>query len=258
VTQAIGWLIAAGVFFAIPLPFVSGAGTLRRLERILFHVLAMQSFAVAGWLLESSGRAGGGWVVLAGFVTVGVFWVGSVRRRIRESRMERLLPVQGPASAPAEGDAVEPGESLEPSGRMILMRLLSLRELPVGSIATPREEIVYADCAAGVRGAVDQIRASGFLRIPMVDGSLDRIIGIVHAKDILRHDAVERNAPPLKSLLRRPLFVGQEKTAASLLETFRSQRSHMAIVVDVFGRTTGLITRDDLFHHLSGGEQEKP
>lgn len=255
-TALIIGLVAGGLLLALPLPWLAGSGNRRRAGRILLHVFAMQAFGVAGWLLGRDARPGAGWMALLGFMVVGAFWLGAVRRRIRESRMERLLPAKEASASLAEGESVEPGERLEPSGRVILMRLLSLRELPVRAIATPREEIVYADCAAGVRAAVEQIRSSGFLRIPMVDGSLDRIIGIVHAKDILRLDAVERNAPPLKSLLRRPLFVGQDRTATSLLEMFRSQRSHLAIVVDAFGRTAGLVTRDDLFRHLSGGEEE--
>ncbi len=61
--------------------------------------------------------------------------------------------------------------------------------------------------------------------------------------------------PPLKTLMRRPLFVSRDRTMATLLELFRSQRGHLAIVVDEYNRTLGLVSRDDVFRHLTGGSE---
>jgi CBS domain containing-hemolysin-like protein len=89
----------------------------------------------------------------------------------------------------------------------------------------------------------------------MVDGSLDRIVGVVHAKDVVPLAVAGRPSPPLKTLMRRPLFVSTDQTAADVLEMFRSQRGHLAIVVDAFNRTLGVVSRDDLFRHLTGGSE---
>jgi CBS domain-containing protein len=247
-------LATLGLALAAPLPFVTGQGTRRRVLRIACHLLALQAFAGAGLSLSRAGRPGGGWLLLLGFVLVGIAWLLGVRRRILDLRGERLQPALDGSRPLAEAEPVEPTERLEPMGRAMLYRLLSLRELPVHAIATPREEIVYANLSSGVAGALEQIRASGFLRIPMADGSLDRIVGIVHAKDVLRLEDLQKSPPPLKSVMRRALFVGAERSATNLLDQFRTQRSHLAIVVDTFNRTVGIVTRDDLFRHLSGGE----
>jgi CBS domain containing-hemolysin-like protein len=249
--------VALGVALAVPLPWVTGPGGRMRVLRIACHLLALQAFGAAGLVLARAGRPGGEWLLLLGFVVVGLAWLGGVRRRILDLRGERLQPVLDGTQSLAEAEPVEPAERLEPTGRAMLHRLLSLRELPIQAIATPREEIVHADLSAGVAGALEQIRASGYLRIPMADGSIDRIVGVVHAKDILRLEDIEKNPPPLKAVMRRALFVGAERSAANLLEQFRTQRSHLAIVVDTFNRTVGLVTRDDLFGHLSGVDAEQ-
>ena len=89
----------------------------------------------------------------------------------------------------------------------------------------------------------------------MVDGTLDRIVGVVHAKDIIPLAVAGRQNPPLKTLMRRPLFVSHDQTTANVLELFRSQRGHLAIVVDAYNRTLGLVSRNDLFRHLTGGSE---
>jgi magnesium and cobalt transporter len=99
------------------------------------------------------------------------------------------------------------------------------------------------------------MRETGHLRIPMVDGSIDRIVGVVHAKDVVPLAIEGGPIRPLKTVMRRPLFVSKETTTAVLLELFRAQRGHLAILVDAYNRTYGLVTREDVFLHLSGGKE---
>ena len=249
--------VALGVVTAVlPLVLAGAGGGGAKQARILLHLVSLQSFGVGGWLLA---RGGGAWLgaaaLLLGFAWTGAFWIASVRRCLTEAPEIDDLASPGVKQdiAPAIVDGAD--SELEPQGRAILRRLLAMREQRIGAIATPREAIVFADCAGGVSEAVDRIRKTRHLRIPMVDGSLDRIVGIVHAKDIIPLAAAGRPNPPLKKLMRRPLFVSRDQTAADVLELFRSQRRHLAIVVDTYNRTLGLVSRDDLFRHLTEGSE---
>jgi len=233
---------------------VRGLSPFAKRLRVALHFLSMVGFCCAGWLLARAGHEWGGLGVVAfAFVWTGLFWVLSIRwRLVRRPPRARLATAVRTDPAPKEGgDAGR--ETLEPENEAVLARLLGMARVKVSDIATPREEIVFADCATGAAGALDRMRESGHLRIPMVDGSLDRVVGIVHAKDIVSHAVGRKPSPPLKSLMRRPLFVTSDRPVSGLLETFRSQRSHLAIVVDVYGRTLGVVTRGDLFRHLTGG-----
>jgi CBS domain containing-hemolysin-like protein len=219
-----------------------------------FHLTSVAGFALAGWLLVDGDA---NWervaFVLFGLCWTGPFWIVALRNR------RAGVGAPGPAveaAAAEEAAALANEETLEPQARRFLDRLLAISRLRVGEIATARDRIVYADCADGLAGALTKIRQSGYLRIPMVDGSLDRIVGVVHAKDLIPSALGGRPAAPLRSVMRRAFFISRDATAASLLELFRAQRGHLAIVVDEYSRTIGLVTRSDFFRHLSGGDEE--
>ncbi len=255
--------LLGGVLLAVP-----GQGIGRKRLRVMVHLLSIIGFAAVGSDLARRGDVWAGVGILAaGFLWTGGFWIASIRRRLRRGmRPQGHSAADGPAgrALPAErlarsaaGDPsaedLAPTEDLDPQEREILRRLLAMGELRVSEIATPRERIVHADCSGGTAEVLDQMQRSRHPRIPVVDGSVDRIVGILHAKDLAPFVLEEKRSPALKGLMRRPLFVSHDRTVASLLELFRSQRSHMAVVVDAYSRTVGLITRSDLFRHLSGG-----
>lgn len=249
-------LALSAAVLTVPLLLLKGRGRTIAQVRILLHLLVFQAFGVAGWLIARDGQIWPGGIVVAfGFVWTGFFWMASVRQRLAEMPEPVDLP-HGSDERPPEAN-IEPGEiaELEPSGQAILARLIAMKERRIGEVVTPREEIVFADCAGGIDEAVDRIRKTRFVRIPMADGSLDRIVGVVHAKDVVPLVVEGRQKPPLKRLMRRPLFVSRDRTMATLLELFRSQRGHLAIVVDEYNRAFGLVSRDDVFRHLTGGSE---
>jgi CBS domain containing-hemolysin-like protein len=219
-----------------------------------FHVASMIGFTSAGWLLVRSESVGAQLAfVLFGFCWTGPFWIASLRNR----HLGSVMAAPPPEEAEPDGESL-PEEGLDPQGQRFLDRLLELSRIQVGELATPRDRIVYAECSEGLGNAIGRIRQSGFLRVPMVDGGLDRIVGVVHAKDIVRIVHGGRATPPLRSVMRRAFFISHTAPAASLLELFRSQRGHLAIVVDEYSRTVGLVTRSDCFRHLSGDEGDAP
>ncbi len=247
---------AAGALFLSPgLLLARGRGSGTKRLRFLIHFLSLVGFAWAGWTLARGGARWAGLAVLGlGAAWIGFFWLVAIRRRLAAMSGSRHRQEREDVESEVGMNVLpRPEEALEPQNRALLKRLLAMGETRVGAIATPREEIVYADCAGGVAEVLRTMRASGHLRIPMADGSIDRIVGVVHAKDLAPLSLGGRPSPALRSLMRRPLFVSRDRTVAGLLEIFRSQRSHLAVVVDEYNRTLGVVTRDDLFHHLLGG-----
>ena len=247
-------LLAVAILLAPAILLAHGTGGRAPYLRGSFHAASMAGFTLAGWLLV---RGGGIWERLA-FVVFGLCWTGPFWIVALHSRHAAGVASSPAVEAADEADEIPPEEPLEPHGRLFFERLLAISRRRVGELVTPREKIVYADCVDGVAGALTKIRNSGFLRMPMVDGNLDRIVGVLHAKDLAPLVLSGRPMPPLRSVMRRAFFISRDATFANLLELFRAQRGHLAVVVDEYNRTVGLVTRSDFFRHLAGGGQEKP
>lgn len=228
-----------------------------RFLRGMIHMTILAAFAVAG---GAHAREGSVWVafaiVAAGTFWSGIFWVLSIRN-IQSNGFEDAIESE-PLPDGESGIAPETAAGLEPAGRALLARFLDLERSPVGEMTIPRDRIVYAELSGGAGEVLAKIRASGHLRIPMADRSLDRIVGVAYAKDLIPHLGEGKPAPPLKGLMRRPIFVSKDRRASGLLDLFRTHRGHLAIVVDEYGRTVGLVTRDDVFRALAGNGEAGP
>ena len=247
-------ILALSVVLALGLLLLPGESRRMRTVRGLVHVASLLGFGLAGWSL---GRGSHGSlaipVLLSGFVLTGILWIVSIRRRFAGGPAEG----QGISDDPGaeERPGIDAAGDLGPQGRAILDRLVEMKRKPIASLGTPRERIVHAERDGGIEAALSLMRRRRFLRIPMVDGSLDRIVGVLHAKDVVPGWLDGTRDRPLKMILRRPLFVSSDRTIASLIELFRSQRGHLAIVVDEYNRTLALVSRDDVFRYLSGEER---
>lgn len=248
-------LLALAILLAPAILLVQGRDRRATYLRGGLHLASMVGFTLAGWLLV---RGDATWERLA-FIVFGLGWTGPFWIVGLRHRHPRPLPAGEAAEAVPEDLLDLPAdEALEPRAQDSLERLLEISRLRVGAIATARDRIVYADCADGLGGALLKIRQSGFLRIPMADGGLDRIVGVIHAKDLIPSAMGGRPAGPLRSMMRRTFFISRDATVAGLLDLFRSQRGHLAIVVDEYNRTVGIVTRSDLFRHLAGGDEDRP
>jgi CBS domain containing-hemolysin-like protein len=164
-----------------------------------------------------------------------------------------------PADAARAGRSDSPGSpgALSAEGEALLLRVLALEALPVESIMTPRERVATVDGSASPADAVERMRASGRARLPVtVDGSLDRILGVVHAKDLVPLVVDGGIATPLRRHVRRCLRVPRDQPVARLLADFRRNRVHFGIVTDPLGRTLGLVTMGDVFARLAGTRAE--
>ncbi len=141
---------------------------------------------------------------------------------------------------------------LEEDERKMIRGVFGLEETAVREIMTPRTDIVALEAEASPQEAVRVIVERGFSRIPIYEGNLDRIAGIVYAKDLIRYLAADAPGRKLRDLARSAFFVPESKRVDDLLTEMRRQRVHMAIVVDEYGGTAGLATIEDLIEEIVG------
>lgn len=137
--------------------------------------------------------------------------------------------------------------------RDILARVLSLGSMTVEEVMTPRLDVFAIDAASGWGEVVELVRRSEHARIPVYRDDLDNIVGVLHAKDLT--PAVSGLAPPpaeWHKLVRSAQYVPESKALVSQLRAFQSGRSHLAIVVDEFGGTSGLVTLEDVLEEVVG------
>ena len=115
-----------------------------------------------------------------------------------------------------------------------------------------RRNIEAIDVETPIEEVLDIAAQSAYTRIPVYRGSLDEVVGILHTKDLVRHYSAHGSEGRLEDLLRPVLHVPETATADHLLEDFREERTHQAIVVDEFGGVEGLVTLEDLLTDMLG------
>jgi CBS domain containing-hemolysin-like protein len=145
--------------------------------------------------------------------------------------------------------------------------VISFRDLQVGQIMTPRTEITAVEVNTPVLDVRDRILKEGISRLPVFEGNLDNVVGILYAKDLLQFlnvaggTAGEDEKMELRRLMHPPLFVPRTKPLRDLLREFRIQQVHMAVVLDEYGGTSGLVTTEDIVEEIVGSiadEYERP
>jgi len=182
---------------------------------------------------------------------------GGVEPTLRESLEEAIDEVVG---EPADRDDLSVVE------RTMLKNLLHFGERLVDDAAVPRADIIAFDVDDSFADLVALFREAGHSRLPVFDDDLDTVIGMVHMKDVYARiattfdDAVSSKAfeaIDVRSLLRTVLFVPSSMRVLDLLARMRSGRTHMAIVVDEFGGTDGLVTIEDLVEQIVGDIEDE-
>jgi len=153
-------------------------------------------------------------------------------------------------------ESEERGIINEEEGEMI-QSVFEFGETIVREIIVPRTNMVNCSHDASIREVLDAIISSGHSRIPVFEGTNDRIVGIVYAKDLLRYWGSDTEITCVQQVMRSPYFVPETKKIEELLQEFRTKRVHMAIVVDEYGGTSGLITIEDLLEELVGEIQDE-
>lgn len=166
-----------------------------------------------------------------------------VRREVEQPVTDeeiRLLMLQG-----AEAGVFDVMESEMVEG------VLRLGDQRSRTVMTPRHEIVWLDLQAPLEENLAKVRESGYSRFPVCDGTLDKVLGMIYAKDLLAR-VLSGEPLDLAQNLRQPLYVPETMPALEMLEQFRRSQVHVALVLDEYGGVEGIITFRDLLESLVG------
>lgn len=144
----------------------------------------------------------------------------------------------------------------EEEGEM-LHSILEFGDMIVRQVMVTRTDMVICPITANLSQLLELINASGHSRIPIFEGTTDSIVGVVYAKDLLRYWGATDDTLTVKAVMRVPFFVPETKAVEALLQDFRSKRVHMAIVIDEYGGTSGLVTIEDLLEEIVGDIQDE-
>lgn len=135
----------------------------------------------------------------------------------------------------------------------LISSIFDFRETIASEIMTPSAEIVCAAETSTVEELVRMINKQGYTRIPIYRENPDHILGILHAKDLLRICAGDSSHPfTIQEYLNPPMLIQESKPITELLQDFQTKKNHMAMVVDEFGSVRGLITLEDVIEEIVG------
>ncbi|MFL4474139.1 hemolysin family protein [Paeniglutamicibacter sp. MACA_103] len=150
-------------------------------------------------------------------------------------------------------DRATEGDELEDEAAEIINSVFDLEDTYVRSVMVPRTDMVTIDKGQGLNAAMDLFLASGCSRIPVIGESADDIFGIVYLKDVAYklHLGPEA-ADVVEDLARKVRYVPESKSVAELLPELQQESTHMAIVIDEYGGTAGLVTLEDLIEEIVG------
>jgi len=171
-------------------------------------------------------------------------WLRQLRGEPEEARGLRAALVD----MLSEEDEEQP---IDPHERALLVNILKLHSQVAADIMVPRVDIMALDVETPFAEAAKQMVEVGHSRVPVFRETLDDIVGMVHIKDMFPH-AVDGSAVALADIARKPLFVAPTMPLLDLLLQMRLSRTHLAIVVDEFGGTDGLVTIEDVIEEIVG------
>jgi len=151
----------------------------------------------------------------------------------------------------------ESEEILEKEEREMIHGIFELESTVAREVMTPRTDMVYLDVSTKLSDVLAIVVAKGHSRIPVYEDNIDNIVGILHVKDLLRCWYESNKEVVLGDMLRPPLLVPETKRIDDLLQKFREEKTHMAIVVDEYGGTAGLVTIEDVIEEIVGEIQDE-
>lgn len=177
----------------------------------------------------------------------GVLALFGIKEEDRQPSMMTLDEMKVMFSGPELEGVIEKPE------RDMLSAVIDFSELVVRQVSIPRTEIVAVEADANLDEILEVVSASHVTKLPVYDDNIDQVLGVLHVRDlidILRHN--ERDQITARSVMREALFVPETISVNALLRQFRAKRQHLAIVMDEYGGTSGLVTLEDLVEEIVG------
>jgi CBS domain containing-hemolysin-like protein len=147
-------------------------------------------------------------------------------------------------------EVVKDEGGIEEEEKELIENIFEFDDTNASEIMAPRADMFVIDVNEELK--LDEIVKSGFTRIPIIDGNMDHVVGILNIKDLLKHQATSDAAIDVRKIMREPYFVPENKKLDNLLQQFKKRKQHMAIVVDEHGGVSGLITLEDALEEIVG------
>ena len=147
-------------------------------------------------------------------------------------------------------EVVEEEGGIEEEEKALIENIFEFDDTNASEIMTPRADMFVIDVNEGLK--LEEIVKSGFTRIPVIEGDIDHVVGILNIKDLLMHQATSDEPIDVRKIMRGPYFVPENKKLDNLLQQFKKRKQHMAIIVDEHGGVSGLITLEDALEEIVG------
>ncbi len=165
-------------------------------------------------------------------------------------------PTDEDAEEEARAEIIQAADDAHAEGAMdadevdMIESVMEFSDTDAAEIMTPRTDLFALDIATDFQAAIDEVCAHGHTRVPVFRETIDNIIGILYAKDLLAHVS----APPatIESIIRKPWFVPETKPLDDLLAEFKARKVHLAVVLDEYGGTAGLVSIEDVLEEIVG------
>ncbi|HEX8802890.1 MAG TPA: hemolysin family protein, partial [Acidimicrobiales bacterium] len=171
-----------------------------------------------------------------------------------------VVPGQGLAEGPylSEGELLAVADMgvdegvIEPDERALIESIIEFGDTLVREVMVPRPDMITVDASFRVADVMEVVLLNGYSRLPVRGEGIDDVIGLVYAKDLMRAERDGKEHERVSEFLRPPRFVPETKRVPEMLREMQQDQFHMAIVVDEYGGTAGLVTLEDLIEELVG------
>jgi putative hemolysin len=154
-------------------------------------------------------------------------------------------------------NASEDETIIEDDEKEMIKSIFEFGETLVREVMVPRIDVMAVPLDLPMLEATDVILKAGHSRVPVYEESIDNVTGVLYAKDLLRYLRDGRTDVPLSKILRSPYFIPESKKVDELLQELQQRRVHMAVVVDEYGGTAGIVTIEDLLEEIVGEIQDE-
>ncbi len=239
---SLGWLVAALLVIGVILLLIQVAGRAVAVQHPTG--VALRVIWPLRWLLALAAPVT--WLLLRAAQRLSPDTTGTARNIFLTEDGLRLLLNVG-----------EEEQFIEADEREMIDSIFRFGETAVVQVMVPRVDVVGLDRSATLQQVLDMVVGCGHSRIPIYEDTIDRIIGVLYAKDLLTYFREGRTEFDIRNLMRMPYFVPESAMVSDLLPDLQRRKTHLAIVVDEYGGTAGIVTIEDLLEEIVGDIQDE-
>ncbi|MBL7500142.1 HlyC/CorC family transporter [Frankia sp. CNm7] len=219
------------------------------------------SYVLVGVMFRTLGRQHAPTVALAGAgLTVFLARIFGPLPRLLIAFGNAVTPGKGYRDGPFASEAelrdlvdlAEENDVIEPAERDMIASVFELGDTLVREVMVPRPDMVFIEATKSIEQAISLALRGGFSRVPVIGESVDDVVGIAFLKDLVGRERDGGGDAPVEEAMRPPALVPESKPADDLLREMQASRTHMAIVIDEYGGTAGLVTIEDILEEIVG------